>query len=220
MTKLRLAGGELAAAVDYLDRLVGLDDRAVVRLQAGGSVLGVWSGPPFGVVAVRPLALAEPATVDVTVSAQRLRGRLPAAVSDPTAESAGPDAAVELPGVVTGPSWVGLLPPRAGWQERARGQVGYLRDAVGLAKHFFGIRAEGITDRAQLDLIAADVWQRACLAEVPVRAAHAADALGLLGPADGEAVAYACGEWLRLRLPGGSVALRREGLPGLLGAAY
>lgn len=209
MTAVRLAAGEGVAAADYLNRLVALDERAAVRLQAGGTVLGVWSGPPFGVVAVRPLALAEPAVVDVTVSAQRLRERLELAGAQPASAGRPAETVVELPSVVPGPSWVGLLPPRSGWQERARGQVGYLRDAVGLAKHFFGVRAEGVTDRAELDAIAADVWQRACLAEVPVRAAHAAEALGLLGPADGEAVAYAAGEWLRLRVPGGSVAVRR-----------
>jgi hypothetical protein len=199
VTTLELAPGESAALADYLDRLTGLDDRAAVRLQSGGGLaLGVWSGPPFEVVALRPVALAEPVRVDVTVSARRLRERL----SD--------DGDVELPASVPGPSWVGLLPPRSGWEERARGEVGYLRDAVGLARHFFGLRADGVTDRGELTAIANDVWQRACLGEVPVRAAHAAEALGLLGPADGEAVAYAAGGWLRLRVPGGSVALRRR----------
>lgn len=206
MTAVRLSVGERASLVDYLDRLVGLDDRAAVRLQASGHILGVWSGPPFGVVALRALQLSDTADLDLTVSAQRLRERAD-------------DDDVELPGVVAGPSWVGLLPPRSGWEERARGDVGQLREAVVAAKRFFAERTEGVTDAKALEAVADDVWQRACLAEVPVRAAHAAEALGLLGPADGEAVAYAAGEWLRLRVPGGSVAVRRDTLPGLLGIA-
>lgn len=203
MTALLLAAGETAALADYLDRLLRLDNRAVVRLQASGVALGVWSGPPFDAVALRPVTLAEPGSMDATVSAQRLRERLPDA------------GALELPPVVSGPSWVGLLPPRGGWVERARGDVGYLREAVSLAKHFFGLRADGVTDRQELDAIANDVWQRACLGEVPVRAAHAAEALGLLGPASGEAVAWSGPGWLRLAAPGGSVAVRRDALPGL-----
>ena len=195
---------EASGLATYLDRVVALDNRAAVRLDASGVVLGVWSGPPFQVVALRPVALAEPADLDVTVSAQRLRERV-------TSEG----LSVELPAVVTGPTWVGLLPPRSGWEERGRSDVAQVRAAVEQAKHFFRERAVGVTDRAVLDAIAEDVWQRACVAEVPVRAGHAAQSLGLLGPDSGEVVAYESSGWLRLRVPGGSVAARREILPGL-----
>lgn len=205
MTAVRLAAGERGALVDYLDRLVGLDDRAAVRLQASGSVLGVWSGPPFGVVALRALALRDATSLDLTVSAQRLRERAD-------------DDVVTLPAAVSGPSWVGLLPPRSGWEERARAPVGQLHEAVAVAKRFFAERTDGVTDPRALERVADDVWQRACLAEVPVRAAHAAEALGLLGPADGTATAYAAGPWLRLAAPGGSVAVRRDTFQSLLTA--
>lgn len=188
----------------YLEQVIALDNRSVVRLQASGQVLGVWSGPPFQVVALRPVALASSAEFDVTVSAQRLLDAL------------APHGEVSaVPPAVSGPSWVGLLPPRAGWEERGRSDVAQVRAAVASAKHFFRERAAGVTDRARLDAIAADVWQRACLAEVPVRAAHAAESLRLLGPDSEEVVAYESAGWLRLRTPGGSVATRREILPGL-----
>jgi hypothetical protein len=203
VTGVRLAAGESAGLADYLDRLLRLDGRAAVRIQADGGVAGFWCGPPLGVVALRPAALADAASVDVTVSAGRLRERLTGG------------AEVELPGSVPGPAWVGLLPPRSGWQERARGSVRYVREAVVAAKEAFALRADGVTDRRQLDAAADEVWRRACLAEVPVRAAHAAESLGLLGPGSGEVVAYAVDGWLRLSAPGGSVAVRREPLPGL-----
>ena len=38
---------------------------------------------------------------------------------------------VEVPPAVSGPSWVGLLPPRSGWEERMRGDVANVRAAVG-----------------------------------------------------------------------------------------
>lgn len=204
MTSMQLAGEtERQSLAQYLDRLVALDNRAAVRLQAGGKVVGVWSGPPFEVVALRPVALASPAQVDATVSAQRLLERVREATT------------VEVPPAVSGPSWVGLLPPRSGWEERMRGDVANVRSAVDTAKHFFRERAEGVTDRAALEAIAQDVWERTCLGEVPVRSAHAAESLGLMGPGDGVAVAYSTDTWTRLSVPGGSVATRRGLFPSV-----
>lgn len=204
MTLIRLGGaGEQRGLVQYLERLVALDNRAAVRLQAGGQVMGIWSGPPFEVVALRPVALASPEQVDATVSAQRLLERVQESV------------AMELPPPVSGPSWVGLLPPRTGWAERMRGDVANVRNAVDTAKHFFRERAEGVSDRPELERIAQDVWERTCLGEVPVRSAHAADSLGLMGPGDGTAVAYSTDTWTRLALPGGSVSARRGLLPSI-----
>lgn len=203
MSRLELASdAERLALVQYLERLVALDNRAAVRLQASGTTLGVWAGPPFEVVALRPTLLARPADTDVTVSAQRLLERLATSL-------------VELPAAVNGPSWVGLLPPRSGWDERMRGDVANVRAAVQAAKQFFKERAEGVSDARQLEAIAQDVWERTCLAEVPVRCAHAAESLGMLGPGDGVVVAWASDSWVRLAVPGGSVATRRGLLPAL-----
>ena len=203
MTSLALASEvERRGLGQYLERLVALDNRAVVRLQASGTTAGVWSGPPFDVVALRPAALAAAVSLDVTVSAQRLLERLG-------------KVEVDVPDAVNGPTWVGLLPPRTGWEPRMRGDVANLRAAVQAATTFFRDRAEGVTDRSVLEAIAQDVWERTCLGEVPVRCAHAAEALGLLGPGDGVAVAWATDTWVRLAVPGGSVATRRGLLPSL-----
>ena len=204
MNSLLVVGSEERQGLQqYLERLVTLDNRAAVRLQAAGPTLGVWSGPPFEVVALRPVALAEAAEVDATVSAQRLFER----VSE--------GERFEVPAAVNGPSWVGLLPPRSGWEERMRGDVANVRAAVDSAKHFFRERAAGVTDRAALEEIAADVWERTCLGEVPMRCAHAAESLGLMGPGDGIAIAYSTSSWTRLLVPGGSVATRRGLLPSI-----
>ncbi len=204
MSSVELAGdAERQGLVQYLERLVALDNRAAVRLQAAGEVVGVWSGPPLEVVALRPVALGASAQLDATVSAQRLLER---AREAPT---------IEVPPAVSGPSWVGLLPPRGGWEERSRGDVANVRSAVDSAKHFFRTRADGITDRTALENIAQDVWERTCLGEVPVRSAHAAESLGLLGPGGGVAVALSTDTWTRLSVPGGSVAARRGLFPSV-----
>jgi hypothetical protein len=201
---MEVAGAvEQQGLVQYLERLVALDNRAVVRIQAGGQVAGVWSGPPFEVVALRPVELAVPLQVDTTVSAQRLLERVSQA------------STIELPPTVSGPTWVGLLPPRSGWEERIRGDVANVRSAVDTAKHFFRERAEGIADQSALEQIAHDVWERTCLGEVPVRCAHAAESLALMGPGDGLVVAYSTDTWTRISVPGGSVATRRGLLPSI-----
>ena len=51
MTAITLSGGEAAGLSAYLEHVLDLDDRAAVRVQAEGAVAGVWSGPPFGVLA-------------------------------------------------------------------------------------------------------------------------------------------------------------------------
>ena len=201
MTALVLAGPEEAAGLRaYLQRLVALDDRAAVRLQAGGTVLGVWGGPPMDVVTLRPVALAEPAQVDATVSAQRLLE----ALSD--------DGTVELPASVPGPGWAGLLPPRSGWTAVATAPAAVVDDAVRAGVEAFQRRVRPLVDadrtEARLDAVAEEVWGRPVLADVPLRAAHAADKVGLLHR-DGEVTAYQAGGWLRLGCPGGSVAVRR-----------
>lgn len=203
MTRVALAEEvERDALAQYLERLLALDNRAAVRLQADGSAMGVWSGPPFEVVALKPIALNGIGEFDATVSAQRLFERTT-------------DLEFDLPEPVAGPTWVGLLPPRSGWEPRARGDVANIRAAIDQAKYFFKERADGVTDRSVLEQVANDVWERACLAEVPVRSAHAAESLGLLGPSDGIVVAYSSDNWTRLAAPGGSVAARRNILPSI-----
>ncbi|HVQ88248.1 MAG TPA: hypothetical protein VMT88_08700 [Actinomycetes bacterium] len=204
MTRLSLATeNESAGLRQYLERLVALDNRAVVRVQAGGAAMGVWSGPPFEVVALKPVGLNGIGEVDATVPAQRLLERVTTGFE------------FDLPDTVPGPSWVGLLPPREGWEIRGKSDVANVRAAVDSAKQFFRQRAEGVTDQRLLQDIANDVWERTCLAEVPVRSAHAAESLGLLGPGDGEVVAYATDAWTRLAAPGGSVATRRGLMPSI-----
>ena len=191
----------------YLTRLLALDARASVRLQAGGPVLGVWGGPPLDVVTLRPVALAAPVpSLDATVSATRLLERL-----DGADEGAPRPALVEVPASVPGPTWAGLLPPRSGWRELATVPAAAVHDAVRVGVDAFQRRVElvpeGDRSRAWLDAVAADVWQRPVVAGVPLRAAHAAELVGLLGR-DGDVTAYAHGSWLRLSCPGGSVAVQ------------
>ncbi len=208
VTELVLGADERAGLLGYLGRLVGLDNRGAVRLQAGGLVLGVWGGPPLDVVALRPVALQAPLELDVTVSAQRLLDRLQDSVTEP----------VPLPPPVSGPAWAGLLPPRTGWTARATVPASAVFDAVRVAVEGFGRRValldEDQRSRAALDAIAADLWNRPVVAGVPLRSAHAAELVGLLGR-EGEVTALDTATWQRLACPGGSVAVRKDSGAGL-----
>lgn len=204
MTALVLTPVERAGLAGYLRRLVALDDRAAVRVQARGSVAGVWSGPPFGVLALRPVALLDPIEADATVSAQRLLGALDGEVA--TGE-------VTLPDSVLGPPWAAMLPPQAGWELVAEVPCAVLVDQVAVLVEAFRRRAEpipagGRTSAALTD-VADGLWDGPSLGPLPMRAAHAAAALGLLAR-DGSATAWRAGGWLRLGCPGGSVLLRED----------
>jgi hypothetical protein len=197
---LHLAAVEREGLRAYLERVLALDDRAAVRVQAGGLAAGVWSGPPFGVLALRPVGLLEDTTLDATVSARRLLEGLGAA--RPFAVE------VRLPQPVVGPAWAAQLPPRAGWKPLAEVPVTSVADQVAVGVEAFRRRADALEDSARtpevLERIADDIWGGASVADLPLRVGHAAERLGFLG-AEGEVRALASGAWRRLACPGGSI---------------
>ncbi|MFB4195105.1 hypothetical protein [Streptomyces carpaticus] len=203
--------GEAADLAALLARLLRWEKAAAARLQADGPVLGVFARPArFGVLAIRPLRLAEPARLDVTVSAGELLEGI-----DETAGTA------RVPAPVTGPSWAGVLPPRGGWEPLAELEHGGLRGAAEAVVAEFRKRTEALADaertREALDALAEEIWSRPLPGTpLPLRAVHAARSLGFLRAA-APAVVLARGVWLRLRTPLGSIAVRRPGstTPGL-----
>ncbi|MFF7729757.1 hypothetical protein [Streptomyces sp. NPDC008001] len=238
--RLRFADArEAADLVAFLARLIHYDRAAVVRLQAGGGVLGVFGRPPsFEVLAIRTAVLAHGGALDVTVSAGQLADALDAAPAGPSGE-----LEITVPGAVTGPPWAGVLPPRGGWR-RVAGLPGQeaLRGAVGAAVAEFRARDEALPEqrrtRAERDRIGREIWSRTLGdTELPLRAVHAAQSLGFLRPglqtataarsavrgggtgtalAPEEPVAlFAAPGWLRLSTPYGSVAVRLGGVAGL-----
>ncbi|WP_431033661.1 hypothetical protein ACQYWQ_09175 [Streptomyces sp. P6-2-1] len=241
-TSVRCADpGEAADLAAFLGRLLHYDKAAAVRLQAAAGALAVFGRPPsFEVLAIRTVRLAPQPTArtfDVTVSA----GDLLETVDEATARFA-------VPAPVTGPPWAGLLPPRGGWHREPVALLPQaVRGAVAQAVAEFRTRMERLAPagrtRAELDRIGREVWSRTVGdTSLPVRAAHAAQALGFLRPpappqtraqapdatsprlphdADDPDAAhslalFSSGAWLRLRTPYGSVAVRRGGL-GMLG---
>ncbi|MDT0306416.1 hypothetical protein RM780_05500 [Streptomyces sp. DSM 44917] len=207
------APGEAAGLAAFLGRQLRWDRAAAARLRAEGDVLAVFTRPArFGVLAIRPCHLREPAGLDVTVSA----GELLEGVD----EAAG---ALGVPAPVTGPSWAGLLPRRGGWLPVADLTPEEARGAAASVVAEFRTRTEALIPaqrtRSALDALAEEIWSRTLPGTpLPLRVVHAAHALGLLAevPPAGVTV-LSGGSWLRLRTPAGSIAVRRDGPPGLAG---
>ncbi|MET9599707.1 MULTISPECIES: hypothetical protein [unclassified Streptomyces] len=235
--RLRFAdSGEAADLAAFLGRLVHYDRAAAVRLQAGGGALAVFGRPPsFDILAIRTVRLAAPVAtpLDLTVSA----GELLESVDESAAEAA-------VPGPVTGPPWAGVLPPRGGWRQ-VPGLPGpeAMGAAVAAAVAEFRARDEALPvqhrTRSERDRIGREIWSRTLGdTELPLRAVHAAQSLGFLRPVRASVPApapapapggpgapvpapvalLAAGTWLRLRTPYGSIAMRRPGVTGGLGA--
>ncbi|OEV02779.1 hypothetical protein [Streptomyces oceani] len=197
--------GEAASLAAFLKKLLRWEKAAAVRLQAGRGVLGVFAQPArFEVFAVLTARLLEPIDLDATVSAGELLERV-----DETGES------VAVPVEVTGPSWAGLLPPRSGWRAVAALPPGTARRAAEDVISEFRQRTERLPSqdrtRQLLDGLAEEIWERRLRGtELPLRAAHAAHALGFLSDRSAPNELYDARGWLRLRTARGSVIVRTE----------
>ncbi|MEU7634728.1 MULTISPECIES: hypothetical protein [unclassified Streptomyces] len=219
MTVLRLAdAGEAADLAAFLARLIHYDRGAAVRLQAGSGVLAVFGRPPsFEVLAIRTARLAADGDahgpgLDATVSA----GELLEGIS----EAAG---SVTVPAPVTGPPWAGVLPPRGGWT-RVPGLPSpeALLRAVSAAVAEFRARDEALPpqrrNRDERDRIGREIWSRTLGdTELPLRAVHAAQALGFLRGARAGAMAASGSAGAPSRA--GSVGGAVPGTAGTAGAA-
>jgi hypothetical protein len=213
VTVLTLADTAHAADLAaYLRRLRRYEPGAAVRLRAAGGVLGVFGRPPFGVVTLRGAPLARPDDVDVTVAAPDLEASL--------TEGAGTgDLRVPSP---LGPSaWPSPLPPTSGWDPAGTLAAGVVLAAVqeGVAefrRHVDPVAAGPAArhGRGPGDDVAERVWSRPLpgpLDALPLRAAHAAQALGFLPGGDGAppVAGHVHTAWTRLDAVHGSVLVRR-----------
>jgi len=204
--------GDGATLGAFLERLLGLDKTAAVRVVGVGPVMAAYCAPPLHgsasrgvtVLALKTMALGPGAQpFDRTVAA----GRLLDAIAPDGAAFVLPDP------LLGGPSWAGLLPPRTGWRPLGELPVRELAQAVAQGNADFRFAALG-RDRAGLDALAEEIWTRELPHGVRWRAAHAAAVMGFLGPRaeeagpDATARVTAHTRWLRLDAPFGTVLER------------
>jgi hypothetical protein len=208
---LLLAPAEAGYLAGYLDRLRSWDERAAVRLQARGGVLGVYGPLPMAALALVVVPLAEPVTgtaqdgLDSTVSAGRLRDVLGDVRPEVTA--AGPARDLRVPDPVTGPASLAVLPPRGGWVPAEAGLAGDVAPLVADAVAGFrsGIPATG---SFHAELVATATWDGPGWGGVPMRALHAAQLLGFLAHGGAQIRSATAAGWVRLVTPAGQVFVR------------
>ncbi|MDQ2795647.1 MAG: hypothetical protein M3Y06_00525 [Actinomycetota bacterium] len=198
----------------FVARARSLDPAGAMRLQASGSVLAAYVGVLEGrgllgegtVVGLRVTTLAQPATMDRTVTLAALSDRLArAAVPGP----GGSGVLLSPPPVSVSASWAAMAPPRSGWEP-----VGVISTSV-----LTSVARAGIAEIAQgtgpsagapaVNDLRQRVWGRPTTSDpaVVAGAAFAAYALGFLEPT-GESTVASHGRWTRLSSPRGHVLVR------------
>lgn len=208
MTTLRLARDEAAFLAAFLGRIVGWDERAAVRVQARGRVVGVYAPSPLDVLAfvALPLAAEVDGEIDETVSAGRLRD----IVGD---VSRLPDASdVRLPDAVTGSASLAVLPPRGTWAQGERGIAGDVSPLVDGAVAEFR-RTVPRSGSLNAELVAEAAWDAPGWGGVPMRALHAARLLGFLNHPGAKLETATISGWKRLVTPAGQIFVRNVAGP-------
>ena len=208
MTALRLSRDEGAYLAAFLGRVVGWDDRAAVRVQARGALVGVYAPSPLDVLAFVAVPLAEPVDgeIDETVSAGRLRdivgdvSRLPE-ISD-----------VPLPDAITGSTSLAVLPPRGTWAQGERGIAGDVSPIVDAAVAEFR-RTVPRSGSLNAELVAEAAWDAPGWGGLPMRALHAARLLGFLSHPGARLETATTSGWKRLVTPAGQVFVRNVAGP-------
>lgn len=198
MTPLRLPEHEGHLLISHLDRLLGWDPRALVRVVARARALGVYAAPPMEVISFVALPLLEPTAeeVDVTALAVDVRAGLQ--------ERAG-GVDLVLPDPLVGDSHLAVLPPADSWQLPIGGVSGDIVPLVDDAVAEFRRRTESGADPQRL---AQEIWDRPGFGGLPVRALHAARRLGFLSADASRVSASTCTGWKRLTTVRGQVFVR------------
>jgi hypothetical protein len=200
--RLTLAGTGRDLAV-LAERSARHDASAPLRLVADGHLLATFVATPFDALAVRVTRLAEPGHCDVVVEAVGLAARARAAR----------EGTLLIPPRLPDVLWTTPLPPRSGWTPLNPLTVAAVRARLAADTEEFQSCAAAVPPgrarSAALEAIAAELWARPLVGDVPGRLAHAADYLGFLpdDPSDVIIVRRA-GPWRRLDARHGATMAR------------
>ena len=210
MTSIRMGKDEALHLAAYLGRIVGWDERAAVRVQARGGVVGIFAPCPLDVLVFVALPLSEPVVepLDTTVSAGRLRD----VIGDVARLAPDTDTDVTLPDAVTGSTSLAVLPPTSPWAPGERGMAGDVIPKVDEAVAKFRASVPS-TGSFQSELLAEAAWDAPGWGGVPMRALHAARLVGFLTHPGARIETGTTSGWKRFSAPGGQVFVRNAAGP-------
>ena len=187
-------------------RQLAWDPRLPVRIVSTSSAVGLYTAPPFNVLAL----FAVPATItekpfDVTMSLASLVAEFDAIIQFGSAIEVEGLREVAVP--VTTAMSVAHLPPADGWQMPMQALAGDLLVHIDTAVEEFTTRSMGQTEAVQQS-IANEIWERPTWAALPMRVLHAARRLGMMTNDQSRVSAATCGPWKRLATARGQVFTR------------
>jgi hypothetical protein len=211
VTSLHLGRDEALHLASFLGRIVSWDERAAVRVQSRGGVVGVYAPCPLDVLVfvALPLTASPDESIDTTVSAGRLRD-----VIGDIARLA-PESDVALPDPVTGSASLAVLPPASPWSPGERGMAGDVSAKVDDAVAAFRASVPS-TGSFHAELVAEATWDAPGWGGLPMRALHAARLLGFLTHPGARIETATVSGWKRLVTPAGQVFVRSAAGPARL----
>lgn len=203
---IALGPDEVQALLAISRRQLTWDPRLRVRLRSTSSALGLYTTPPFNVLALFavPASITTPEAqqVDVTIDLASLVNSLEVVAANATPLDLSKISEVAVP--VTKAMSIAFLPPSDGWQIPISAVSGDVLVSVNEAVAEFNRRAAGQSEAMQQQ-IAEEIWNRQAWAAIPMRVLHAAHKLGML-PNDASRIsASANGTWKRLSTARGHV---------------
>lgn len=219
----------------FVRRARSLDADGAMRLSASGTVLAAYVGVLSGrgllgegaVVGLRTARLAEPTSLDTTVSLAALADRLAFAgpVGGDLGDSGGTapgggntarrqDTELAVPPTTVSAGWAALTPPRSGWEPVGSVPARALADAAraGIAEVALGVEAAGGSAGGHaVSQLRERVWGQltATAPPFPAGGAFAAHVLGfLVESGDAQCAVLEHGRWTRLSTQAGHVLVR------------
>lgn len=203
---IRLRPDECQALLALGRRQLAWDPRMPVRLRSTEHALGLYTTPPFDVLALFavPAVVESPdgSSIDATIALASLVTALEVALANDAPIDLAKISEVRVP--VAKAMSVAHLPPTEGWHLPINAVSGDVLVSVDEAVAEFARRARGQAEVVQQE-IADEIWGRSTWAALPMRMLHAAARLGMLTNDRSRIAASVNGTWKRLSTPRGHV---------------
>jgi hypothetical protein len=202
--KILLGKDEIRILKLVLEKLTTWDKNALVRVRTKSGVVGVYAAPPFGVITLTALPIADSIEdFDHVLVAGKVLAQLD--------ESSGIDLALFTQPVHS--AALALLPPEGPWLPGEKGMSGDVMPKVKerlekLKQQVAPLSA--VNNKKEIDAVTQNAWDEKIWGGLPFGALNAAAALGMLAHPGTRISAALCNGWKRLLTPTGQVFVKPD----------